>query len=300
MLPDVMTDDSLLLRFHPSRVYARWKWPLRGCLTILPALSVLVGGITLFLTPRKHGSSCVFELANGPSPQEITQLASSREVIARVVSTLELHKQLDVDRETAIQIVREQSEATPIPETKMIRLHAESTRQLIARDTAAELPRAILAHLTDIEDSIAVKKAGEMDELIRAAADDAEEKVKTLANLERIHGQSLKNEAEAIILNRAKRQSTLADAELERLRGLKNHYLTGRIEDRPRLVLHEEPVISTTPTTQQTDQSQAMGWILLRAVLQSLAAAILLPYALEWIFPRLKQAALPGIPAVAR
>lgn len=292
-----MNEDVTTNRFHPSRVYARWKWTLRACLTLLPALSMLIGGITLFLTPGRYMSRTVFEIVNGPAPGEVAQLAASREVLERVVSSLRLAEVFDVDRETVLQILRQQTRSAVIPGTRMIRVETELVRAAQARDVADELPDSIVAHLSSIRHDIARNKAAEMDELIRIASDEAEERAKSLANLTRIHGNAGTAPEADVLVGRAKRQSILADAELERLRDLKNHYLSDEIESRPRLVVHEEPVIACAIGSSR-ESAPELGWIVVRAILQSLAAALLLPYLLEWVFPRSREPVSAPAPAV--
>lgn len=58
-------------RFLPSRVYSRWKWTVRFGLLIVPFLSFLAGGLTLYLTPGTYRSTTLIELENGPATPKV-------------------------------------------------------------------------------------------------------------------------------------------------------------------------------------------------------------------------------------
>jgi hypothetical protein len=97
------------------------------------------------------------------------------------------------------------------------------------------------------------------------------------------HGSTPEGGAAIAALQRARRASLLADAEVERLRALKAETLASGIESQPRLIIHSAPVVSDEAVVPKMDEE------LTRLALGSLAAgllsALLLPYLMELAFP---------------
>jgi uncharacterized protein involved in exopolysaccharide biosynthesis len=270
-------------RFLPSRVYSRWKWTVRFGLLLVPFLIFLSGGLILFLTPDKYRSSTLFSLENGPPPREIVELIESRGVLERVVEQLELANQLNVDRDTAMGIVHEASSVKSVPDTNLVEITVTVTNKVRARDIAGQIPICLRDYLVEISQKKNKAKAGDLDQLIRDASDVADEKAAAVTNLEKVHGANPADTPVITTLERARRTSLLADAEVERLQNLRSECLAGNLETLPRLDVHSAPVISDTPFDPKIGLE--LNLLAAQSLVAGLIAALLLPYLMELASP---------------
>lgn len=270
-------------RFLPSRVYSRWKWTVRFGLLLVPFLILLSGGITLFLSANKYRSTTLFGLGNGPPPREIVELLKSRGILERVVDRLELVNRFSVDKETAVEIIRGVTEAKIVPNTQLIEIHVTMVNKVDARDVAEQIPNSLRDYLVEISRKENKDKAGEIDLLIREAADAAGEKSSMVVNLEKFHGAKPTDAAVVTTLERARRISALADAEVERLKNLRSACLTENLETLPQLNIHTAPLISES--AHQPKGHDELGDVVIQALVSGLLTALLLPYLMELAFP---------------
>jgi hypothetical protein len=277
-----MESREITGRFLPSRVYSRWKWIVRLGLMLVPFLVILSGGVKLFLSPNIYRSTTLFGLDNGPPPEEIIELVKSRGLLGRVAERLELAERFNLDRETAVTVIREATEARIVPDTRLIEMHVSLINKVDARDIAEQIPSSLKDYLVEIIRKNNREKAEEIDKLILDAADLAEEKSSVVANMEKIHGENRAAAAVMTTLERARRASMLADAEVERLKNLRSAFLTENLETLPRLSIHTSPVIADKAHSPKVDQE--LGAIVLQALVFGLLSALLLPYLMELVF----------------
>jgi len=249
---------------------------------LVPFVMLLSGGIEVYLSASKFRSSTLFELENGPQPKEIVELVESRGVLERVVEYLKLGDRWSVDRETAMSILKGVMTARVVPDTRLVEVKVTLIDKEDARDAAERIPVSLKEHLTDSVRRENAAKAGEIDGLIREAADAAEEKATVLATLEKVHGPKPEESAIAMKHQRASRESLLADAEVERLRNLRSACLTDNLDELPKLTVHSGPVISDKPVNPKGGD---LGELALRCLITGLLTALLLPYLMELAFP---------------
>ncbi len=279
-------------RFLSSRIYSRWKWIVRGGLMIVPFLILLAGGVTLYLTPNKYRSTTLFGLENGPPPEEIIELVKSSGILDRVVEQLQLAHRFSVDRETAVGIIRGTTDAKIVSNTQLIEINVTLTNKVDARDVAEQIPNSLRDYLVEIFRKKNADKAGEIDPLIREAADVAGEKSSVVANLEKVHGATPADASVMTTLERARRASMLADAEVERLKNLRSVFLTANLDALPRLSIHTAPVISDK--AHSPDVGKELETLVLRSLISGLLTALLLPYLMELVFaPRQEEDMVP-------
>lgn len=274
-------------RFLPSRVYNRWKWTVRFGLLLVPFLIFLSGGLILFLTPSKYRSTALFSLENGPPPQEIAKLITSRGILDRVVERLQLGNRLNVDRDTAMSIVDESTTVKVVPNTRMVEITVTLTDKIQARDVADQVPVSLKDYLLEVSQKQNQAKAGELDMLIREASDAAEEKASAVANLEKVHGTNPADAPVVTTLERARRSALLADAEVERLGILRSECLAGNLDTLPQLNVHSAPVISNSPFSPKAGPE--LNTLTAQSLIAGLMAALLLPYLMELAFPPRKE-----------
>jgi len=277
-----MEPKEITGRFLPSRVYCRWKWIVRSGLMLVPFLILLSGGVKLFLSPNIYRSTTLFSLENGPPPEETIELVKSSGVLVPVVERLQLAKRFNVDRDTAVKVIRENTEARIVPDTRMIHIGVSLTGKIDARDIAEQIPKSLKDCLVENSRKNNREKAGEIDKLILDAADVAGEKASVVANMEKIHGGNSADSAFIATLERARRASMLADAEVERLNNLRTASLTENLEKLPQISIHTVPVIAGKAHTPKVDKE--LGTIVLQALLFGLLSALVLPYLMELVF----------------
>ncbi len=131
-------------------------------------------------------------------------------------------------------------------------------------------------------------KAGEIDQLIREAADAAGETSSAVVNLEKFHGATPTDAAVVTTLERARRISMQADAEVERLKKLRADCLTGNLETLPRLNIHTAPVISNSAYSPRVGEK--LDTLAIQSLFSGLLTALLLPYLMELVFPPRQEA----------
>jgi capsular polysaccharide biosynthesis protein len=271
-------------RFLPSRVYRRWKWAVRLGLLVIPFVILLSGGLTLFLSPNKYRSTTVFSIDQGPGPAEVAHLVKSSSTLEQVTRGLELPNRWNVDSETVHKIVRGITATKILPDTPLVEITVTHTNKIDARDIAQMLPESVHAGLMGISRDQSKVKADEIALLIDKASDTARESAAVLSNLEKVHGATPSDNAAARMLERARRDSLLADAEVERLRTLHTARLTEDIDSLPSLQIHTRPTISDTAFSPKI--ASDLNLLALRSLGWGLLVALLAPYLSELAFPR--------------
>jgi hypothetical protein len=187
-----------------------------------------------------------------------------------------------MDKETLVSVIAESTKVRSVPETGFIRISVSQIQKSIARDLADGIPMALASYLSEVAETSAMKKIREFDRLIDEAEGIASAKAATLANLERVHGTTPVDDSGTPI-ERARRASIIADAEVERLRALKNSMRTEMLDSKPGLVFHENAKIPNTPY--HPEIGKGLNESVIRSLVAGLLTALLLPYLFELAFP---------------
>ncbi len=277
-----MAEPEIRGRFLPSRVYSRWLWTVRFGLMVVPLLVFLSGGLILYLTPNEYQSVVLFEVEDGPEPDEVVALVRSNEVISRTEGLLGLNERLNLDRETAARELLSGVRVYAEKRTGMVRLEVTHRNKEIAKEVAAELPPQLMAYLLENVESVKVGKIRDWDSLILEARDEAEDRAVVLAKLERVHG-SEPGGAERAKVERARRASILSDGEVERLSAMKFSALAAGINEKPHLLIHTAPKISQTPVNPK--MKGELNELAVTSLIAGLICALSLPYLMELAFP---------------
>ena len=278
-----MENNQTTGRFLPSCVYSRWKWTVRFGLLIVPMLVFLSGGLVIFLTPSKYESTALVEIKNGRSIQESVNLLKSSEVLKKVVEDLSLTQKLEVDFETAAHILRGVTEIKAVPDTQLIEISVTFTQKQLARDIALKIPESLVRVETESAGRDRAVKTEKMDQLILNASDVAAEKALEVRVMQNVHGQTPSTAGAASELERVRRASVVADAEVERLQVLRADLAVGSPGASPRLIFHTTPVISDKPSNPKMGPD--LNELILRSLVSGLLVALLLPYLWELAFP---------------
>ena len=270
-------------RFLPARVYSRWKWAVHFGLFVVSALVFLSGGLALFFKPDKYESKALVEIENARSPQESATMLESEGILARVVKELDLSRRWGVDMATAVTLLRENIHVKVVPDTRLIDISVILKEKEQAREIAASLPRNLGAFEKEKAENAAAEKIAKLDILIHSASDVAAEKTVAATQIEKFHNGQTLDESAARELERARRASLVADAEVERLQVLRGDAASGAIGSEPRLIVHAEPQISDKAVAPKVVPE--LNELTLEALLSGLLTALLLPYLLELAIP---------------
>lgn len=279
----MMENREITGRFLPSWVYRRWKWTVRFGLLIVPMLVFLSGGLVLFLTPSKYESTALVEIKNGRNIEESVNLLKSSEVLKRVIEELSLKQQFEVDHDTAAHILRGITGIKAVAGTQLIEISVNSTRRQLARDIALKIPEGLIRMETESAGKDRAARTEKMDQVIRNASDVAAEKALAVRLMEDVHGQTPPAAGAASELERVRRASLMADAEVERLQGLRAELAAGSATASARMIIHSAPVISETPSNPKIGPE--LNELVLRSLLSGLLIALLMPYLWELVFP---------------
>lgn len=284
--------NRLAGRFLPSRVFARWKWTVRFGLSALPLILFLGGGMVLYLTPNRYQSAAVFEYLGKRPPVEAAALLKSYNVTERAISSLDLTRREGIDKETLFRVISKVSATKVDARTGMIELRVTHTRKEIARDLAAELPKALETYEQSLAIAAINLRLEAAEKSVTEAGDEAATKRQALVRLISVRGAEAADPVSRLDLDAAR-----ADWDHAYRRVLDGR--TQAADARRELaapgnwvVIHSQPVISQSPVDKKPDKS--LGAVILQALGAGLAFSLLAPYLLELAFPRRSRPVSPG------
>ncbi|NQX02567.1 hypothetical protein HQ447_18065, partial [bacterium] len=166
--------------------------------------------LTLFivrLTPRKHEAEAIIEVksrASGTSPlgQDRGNTSSlspqffgtefekikSRSALEKVVDNLELAQRWGVDKESAVQRVKDSIVTSKVSGTDLISIRAREASERDAQEITQEVVRAYQNYRRSLESQQADKELAELNKAVRDQEDKVEERRKVLSTLVRTKG----------------------------------------------------------------------------------------------------------------
>lgn len=291
----VNSKNRLAGRFLPSRVYARWKWTVRCGLCAVPLILFLAGSVVVYLQPNRYQSTAVFKYSGERPAAEVVALLKSRSLFDRVCEQTAMPQTLEIPQDTAFEMMSHLVKTQVDPASGMIEVKVTHTFKEVARDLAAGLPKA----LDDYEAGIAERELNDRRTLLRQslieAEDEAEFKGKFLSKLISVRGETPADPAARVDLDAAR-----ADWENVRKRVLENEMKERTLaesskERRKWVEVISEPQISDSPVEAEGDETMAA--VILRSLGTGLGLALVVPYLLELLFPRVRKTGKPERPA---
>ncbi len=179
-----------------------------GIILLTLLLVFMTAAVITYVMPKKYESEAVIEVkprSVGMSPlgsigssggaMMTTQFfgtefekIKSRNSLAKVVENLELVNKWNVDKETALRILKGIVNTQNIRGTDLISIRVRHTNKEDARDVTAEVARAYKAYRTEIESRYADKNLYELNKAVRDQEDKVEERRKVLATIVRTKG----------------------------------------------------------------------------------------------------------------
>lgn len=287
-----MDESSQLAgRFLPSQVYARWKWTVRFGLFAVPLILFLAGGFVLYLEPALYESKAVFGYHGNRAPVEAAALLKSRNIQVEVCNALELHKQLDVDRETVVEILSKATETRLDPVTGLIEVSVTHPRKELARDVAAGLVKALERYEATLSRNSIELRLQALRLAIRDGEDEADARRKDLLQLIAVRGEAPADPASKLDITASRIEW---EQECRRVADNKNRAAEMDLELSSLgrfTTIHTDPVISQTPAGKKSEDS--LGELSLESLGYGLLFALLIPYLFELACPfhrgRIKQ-----------
>lgn len=278
------TKKRLAGRFLPSRVYARWVWTVRSCLVVLPSILFLAGALTLYLSPSRFKSTVTFEYVGKRPLADAAALLKSSNLLGRVHDSLELGKRLGLDRDTSTTILRNATEVTLTPATRMMQVDVVLTPADLSRDVAAAFPKA----LEDYEKSLAIAgikmRLQNAQNEVAATEDRVASAQKSLALLVSVRGEETGDPVSQLDVDAARAAWTHANEQLFESQGLVDTLAREHFSPGIWTVTHTIPQISHSSVGPKSEDT--LGLVILRSLGIGLGCALAIPYLLELAFPR--------------
>ncbi len=181
-----------------------------GIILLTLMLVFMTAAVITYVMPKKYESQAVIEVKPrmaGMSPlgAQMTESTGagrmtaqffgtefekikSRNSLSKVVENLQLVNRWNVDKETALSILKGIVNTQNIRGTDLIAIRVRHTNKVDARDIADEVARAYRAYRTEIETRDADRQLQELNKAVQEQEDKVEERRKVLSTIVRTKG----------------------------------------------------------------------------------------------------------------
>lgn len=181
-----------------------------GIILLTLLLVFMTAAVITYVMPKRYESQAVIEVKPrqpGMSPlgSQMTETSGvnqmtaqffgtefekikSRNALTKVVESLQLVNRWNVDKESALGILKGIVNTQNIRGTDLIAIRVRHTDKVVARDIAEEVARAYKAYRTEIETRDAERQLQELNKAVRDQEDKVEERRKVLATIVRTKG----------------------------------------------------------------------------------------------------------------
>jgi polysaccharide biosynthesis transport protein len=181
-----------------------------GIILLTLLLVFMTAAVITYVMPKKYESEATIEVkprgggmkplgamyndaagVGGVTPQffgtEFEKI-KSRNSLMKVVENLELVNRWNVDKETALRILKGIVSTQNIRGTDLISIRVRHTSKVDARDVTDEVAKAYRAYRSEIESGDAERQLHELNKAVRDQEDKVEERRKVLATIVRTKG----------------------------------------------------------------------------------------------------------------
>jgi capsular polysaccharide biosynthesis protein len=173
------------------------------------------------------------------------------------------------------------------PASGTIEVKVIHTNKEDARDLAAGLVKALETYESDLSVKEFANRMIAAQRLLQEAEDDEESKRKFLANLISVRGEAPEEPAARLDLDAARKDwQNAQDRVVEREAKLRANAEESRVQ-RTWVELLSQAQISDTPVKIAADET--MPGVILRSLGTGLGCALVIPYLLELLFPRVRK-----------
>jgi uncharacterized protein involved in exopolysaccharide biosynthesis len=278
-------------------MFKRFWWMLFAMLPVGALIGLMVAAVATYQMRKVYESVAVIEVkprgpmdgeapAQGVEPGRFfateMEKITSRNSLEKVVDALTLGERWNVDRETAVLLLKKSVTVQNISGTDLISIRARHTDKTDARDIAEAIPHAYKAYYAEIEVRDAERYLQELNKMVRTQEDKVEEKRKVLSLIVRNKGPSARTEDQDYADAKTEfemEQDLLQSMKLKQM----EKSISGRIPGES-VMIHEAPVIAQTPVSPRVTYNLLAGSVL------GLFLSPLMALPLMWIMSRRKSA----------
>jgi uncharacterized protein involved in exopolysaccharide biosynthesis len=292
-------------------MFKRFWWVFLVMLPVGAMVGLLVAAVVTYVMPKLYESEAVvqtmpsgrgmpedgaeFSRAGTVAPQFFAtefEVIKSRKSLEKIVAKLELVTRWNVDKETAIRIVKGLVNTENIRGTDLISIRVRHTNKVDARDIAGEVAHAYKEYRAEIEGRESEARLEELNKAVRDQEDKVEERRKALAEIELTQKKNLKINGNTTLLHLSPSQDYIdakrefeTDQELLQTMKLKQigETISRKIPGNS-VQIHEEPVIADSPVSPNVTLNLVLGTAL------GLLLSPLLALPVMWLLDRLKPA----------
>jgi uncharacterized protein involved in exopolysaccharide biosynthesis len=183
-------------------MFKRYWWMFLVMIPLGSFAGLLVAAVITYVMPKKYESEAVIEVMQRHQPPGVdttepqapprhateARILMSRKVLEQVIVNLQLTNRWNLDKETAIRILKDIVEIQRIGGTDLISIRARHTNPVDACDIAGELVTVYKANLAETDSSESKRYIQEINKMIRDQEDKVEERRKVLSTIVRTKG----------------------------------------------------------------------------------------------------------------
>ncbi|QTN31393.1 hypothetical protein HZ994_03300 [Akkermansiaceae bacterium] len=252
-------------------MFKRYWWVLFAIAPVGMMAGFLVAAVVTYVMPKKYESSLTMEIK--PASRSVMDAGiqapaqnylatefnkiKSRNSLMGVVDSLDLVNKWGLDRESALQILRQIVRTENIRGTDLFTIHVRHTNREDARDIAAEVARAYGDYRMELESKSVGKMVNELKKAVREQEDKVEERRKVLETIARTMGASEPLDKQDYVDAKRDYETDLALLEQLKLR-LITEEITRNSESQA-IVIHDEPVIAEAPVSPNVTLNLVLG-----------------------------------------
>jgi uncharacterized protein involved in exopolysaccharide biosynthesis len=184
-------------------MFRRYGWIFAVMALIGPIIGFVTSAVVTYVMPKMYESEAIIEVRPSPSPipggqktnpqffaTEFNKI-TSRNSLIQVIDALQLTERWNVDKETAVQILKGIVHTENIRGTDLISIRVRHTDKVAARDIANEVAQAYKDYRNKLEMQDAESWIKEIKKAIREKEDKVEEHRKILTTIIRVKGKGI-------------------------------------------------------------------------------------------------------------
>jgi uncharacterized protein involved in exopolysaccharide biosynthesis len=183
-------------------MFKRYGWIFLVMVPLDSFAGLLVAAVITYMMPKKYESEAIIQIiprslpsgmddSGSQAPEQpavMAEILKSRKALEQVAANLELPKRWNVDKESAIYILKGTVEIHRINGTDLISIRARHTSPIDARDIAGEIVAVHKAYRAETDGRESDKDIQEINKRIQDEEDEVEERRKVLMTIMRTKG----------------------------------------------------------------------------------------------------------------
>ena len=250
----------------------------------MPLILLLAGGLTLYLEPYRYSSTAEFEYLGKRPRVEVEALIKSRNILEDSARSCELGSALGVDMDSAVGVLSESLETESDPGSGILKVTVTHPLKVMARDLAASLPVSLEKYEIKLASQEIRTRLEVAEESLKELEQDADDKQQMLIRVIAIRGDQAADAIGRLDVDSARSEWEYSHQSV--LEGRSRITELKRELEQPGkwVVIHSPPQVSQKSIDDKGED--LLGIVLLQALVSGVAFALIVPYFLEWVFPR--------------